>query len=296
MFFTRLRQRLANSGPAMVVAVIALTVALCGGAFAASASKTKKSGGVVITKLSQISASVRKQLQVPGPAGQPGAKGDAGAPGGPGAKGDQGNIGPEGPEGPEGLEGEGVEVDDIPVGGFGCDELGGAEVRLESQDPGEGEEVCNGEPGSGGSASGTLEPGVTEVGSFAASASEADSAFGIFAPISFPVPLSASLEASEIHLESDSDFEDFCGQIGGGNSPKADPGQLCVYVTAAANASITRVTAIPASGLSGTQNSGGLVEAAYDPENPGESAVIAGTFAVTGCSSTPGDPNECPGP
>ena len=122
---SRLRQRLASGGPATVVAVIALSVALCGGAFAATASKTKKSGGVVITKLSQISPSVRNQLK-----GAAGPKGDAGAPG---AKGDQGLKGDQGAKGNDGALGKSAVVEENDCGG-----LGGVEVRVEGQAKGAG--------------------------------------------------------------------------------------------------------------------------------------------------------------
>src|ERR1700760_3375487 len=84
----RLKRRLGANGPGLTVAIIALIVALSGGAFAAShgatASKTKV---------------------VKGPRGPKGPKGDAGPAGpqgpagAPGAKGDQGIQGIQGTPG-----------------------------------------------------------------------------------------------------------------------------------------------------------------------------------------------------
>lgn len=303
--FSRLRERLANSGPAMVVAVIALIVALCGGAFAASASKTKKkSGGVVITKLSQISASVRKQLQVPGPAGpagpagQPGAKGDAGAQGGQGAKGDPGA------KGDQGDPGVGVVVDDISVGDFDhCNELGGAEVRREDENPGDGIDVCN---GSSGSAGDTLEPGKSETGVYATQTSAESGAFGIWAAISFPRPLTDDTrDVVSTHVEygpfeesttpsvEEEEFFEVCP--GTYRSPKAAPGYLCIFenqTVAKYNTTFVGAKFGPTAALAGVHNAGTYLE--FAPNEAAELAIAAGSYAVTGCSSTVGDPNECP--
>jgi hypothetical protein len=85
--------------PAMVVALIALTVALGGGAYAAIklptnsvGAKQLKRGAVTPPKLS---AKTRKQLKgKTGPPGTPGAPGTNGAPGAPGQPGTPGAAGP----------------------------------------------------------------------------------------------------------------------------------------------------------------------------------------------------------
>lgn len=125
-------QRLKPS-PAMIVAVVAVVLALAGGAYAAGSvinGNQIKNGTI---KASKLTASAKKQLK--GQKGAKGAKGATGATGavgpqGPaGAKGDTGPrgavgpIGPQGPrgipgeEGPEGLEGfEGEEGPEGPAG------------------------------------------------------------------------------------------------------------------------------------------------------------------------------------
>lgn len=291
---TRLRKRLGGGGPAMVVAVIALCVALCGGAYAATASKTKKkSGGVVITKLSQISASVRKQLQ--GAAGPAGAAGQPGARGATGAQGPKGDLGPKGEKGEEGEEGIGAEVEPIAVGDpFECEELGGANVRLEGQTPAEGVEVCNGAPGEGGAGGGPLAPGDTETGVFAQQTSAESGEAGIFAPISFPVTLGPDTQTSASgHIKHVGFAGDGGNCPGTDHAPQAAPGYLCIYDNegvSAVNATYVGVKQGPTV-AEGVLASGAFVE--FSPEAPGL-AVVAGSFAVTGCTTEAGEPSQCP--
>lgn len=93
---SRMQSKLGTAG--LVTALIALVLAMSGGAYAAK--------GVIITKLSQISPSVQKKLKgKQGAVGPVGPAGPQGAAGSSGAKGDTGARGPEGPEGPRGEEG-----------------------------------------------------------------------------------------------------------------------------------------------------------------------------------------------
>jgi hypothetical protein len=93
---SRMQSKLGTAG--LVTALIALVLAMTGGAYAAK--------GVIITKLSQISPSVQKKLKgKQGAVGPVGPAGPQGAAGSPGAKGDTGARGPEGPEGPQGKDG-----------------------------------------------------------------------------------------------------------------------------------------------------------------------------------------------
>lgn len=89
--------------PGTVIAVLALVLAMAGGAYAAK-------NGVIITSIKQISPSVQKKLkgkQGPaGPQGPQGPQGAAGANGKDGAAGPQGEGGPEGPTGPTGPAGK----------------------------------------------------------------------------------------------------------------------------------------------------------------------------------------------
>lgn len=93
---SRIRKRLGAAG--FATALIALVLALGGGAFAAQS--------VIITKLSQISPSVQKKLKGNrGPKGKEGPPGPQGAAGSPGPRGSAGPTGPAGPQGPTGPAG-----------------------------------------------------------------------------------------------------------------------------------------------------------------------------------------------
>jgi len=302
--FTRLKRRVAASGPAMIVAVLVLTVGLCGLAFAATSSKTKKKSGVVITNLNQISPSVQKKLK--GAAGAPGAPGQPGAKGATGAQGPKGDQGPKGERGPEGEEGIGVEVEPIAVGDESeCEKLGGANVREEGQTPGEGVEVCNGKPGKD-AGSGPLAPGAMETGVYGEQASVEDGAFGIWAPISFAVPLDAdtvtSTSAHFEYVEPPNEPPTTASCPGTYRSPQAMPGYLCVYRNESSASSLNTTyegvkRAPGGDGADGVLDSGAYIQfepIAAEPEPP--IAVVAGSYAITGCSASlsAGEPNACP--
>jgi len=93
---TRIHQRLGTAG--FVISVVAMVVALSGGAYAASGGLTGKQK----KEVEKIAKRVGGKPGAPGaagPAGTPGsagAKGDAGAAGTPGAPGKEGSRGPEG--------------------------------------------------------------------------------------------------------------------------------------------------------------------------------------------------------
>lgn len=81
-----------------VIAVIALTFAMAGGAFAAK--------NVFTGKEKREIAKIAKKVAKRGKRGKPGKPGPAGAAGLPGAKGDPGPQGAKGDPGPQGLQGE----------------------------------------------------------------------------------------------------------------------------------------------------------------------------------------------
>lgn len=193
-----------------VVSVIALVLAMSGGAIAA-----KK---YVISSTKQINPKVLKQLQgktgPQGPAGLAGAggpKGDAGpaGPAGPaGAKGDNGAAGPAGPAGPTGAAGpQGV------VGPAGP----------------------QGPPGEGGSGS------ATQTGAWVVSLPNNSSASIINTAISFPNALAAELDGAHVKTINPggtppAECNDGAGAAPSAANPEADPGYLCVYAHAFTNA------------------------------------------------------------
>jgi hypothetical protein len=103
--FSILRNRFGVPG---VLAVVALVLAMVGGAYAAAklTSKQKK-------EVEKIAKKFAGKQGPQGPAGLPGA---AGAPGKDGARGPTGPEGPEGPEGPRGLAGQTGFTETLPSG------------------------------------------------------------------------------------------------------------------------------------------------------------------------------------
>jgi len=216
----RIRDQIGTAG--LVVAVIALVAALAGGAFAAGHA-------------GQATASKKKAKR--GPTGPRGATGPAG-PAGP-----QGPAGPTGSPGAPGANGKSVTVTEIEPEEPECEGRGGALVEQEGGST--GVEVCTGSPWTAG---GTLPSGSTETGVF----SETDPTTGThYFSISFPIPLASALGSQTEHvnliwrpsaeepLSEKTEREaaekkcDDGGAQGTIASPKADPGQLCFFVSAA---------------------------------------------------------------
>jgi hypothetical protein len=172
--FSRLNSRFGAPG---VVAVLALVIAMAGGAYAAK--------HYVISSLSQIKPSVVAQLK--------GKAGPAGPTGPSGQKGDPGAVGATGPQGAAGSPGA---------------------------------------PGSPWTVGGTLPSGSTETGAWYMGDIGGEGSDAI----SFPVPLtSTDAEAihgtEHVHIMIPTDVSPPIGCSGGSFAePKADKGNLCVYV------------------------------------------------------------------
>jgi hypothetical protein len=132
----KLKKRLGMQGPGVTIGVIAIVLALTGGAIAASGALTGKQK----KEVKAIAKAEAKKFQGTGPQGPPGNPGATGASGAKGDKGDQGNTGTSG------TDGTSVEVDEIATGNaFECEERGGVLVKEEGSPT--GLEVCNGEGG-----------------------------------------------------------------------------------------------------------------------------------------------------
>jgi collagen triple helix repeat protein len=264
---SRLREHFGTAG--LVVAIVALSVALAGGAIAANGGGGKATA----------SAKAKK-----GPRGPKGAKGDTGAagPAGPagaqGPKGDTGSAGEEGEKGKEGKAGK--------DGANGVDGVDGVDGIDGATGP-------TGPEGSPWTDLDVLPPGETETGawSFGTTFSAAGLGQQIFVPFSFTIPLPAPLGPSNVHYLNAAGLE-------GGNpstacqgsaaDPKAAPGHFCVYTGEESlpseessdgfflisNESIAD-PALP--GLSGAARSGAVIAVVA----AGASAKAIGTWAVT---------------
>jgi hypothetical protein len=241
--FTTLRKRL-HLTPATAIAAFALVFAMTGGAYAA--------GKYVITSTKQISPKVLKSLQgKAGAAGKPGATGPAGPAGAAGAAGagTPGATGKEGPAGKEGATGK------------------------------EGAPGKNGETGF----TATLPSKATETGSWIVQAPKETTGEAFGTPISFSIPLAASLSSSHVFfVEKGSTANETECAKGTLEHPKAAPGNLCVYsnnlagVVPLASGPIANPTGTV--GEPGASTAGALILL----EVEGESSSFAdGTWAVT---------------
>jgi hypothetical protein len=231
--FHRTRKHLT---PSTFIALLALILALTGGAFAA----TGKGGGA--TRGTAVAAKVKPRAK-PGPRGPAGPKGATGVTGAPGSTGPAGPAGPQGPVGAQGPKG-----DTGAAGANGHDGANGESVVSTALAPGEdgcleggskftvaGKETtaCNGEPGeaaAGGSGyPKTLPAGDTETGSFAAYFSTA----GVtLTPISFPIRLPVALNSSQVFFVTTAEQEGHTAPSecpGSAEKPTAVKGNLCAY-------------------------------------------------------------------
>jgi hypothetical protein len=212
----RLKEPFGKAG--LTVAVLALVMALVGGAYAA--------GGLTKSQEKQVTKIAKKY------AGKPGANGANGT------NGTNGKDGTNGTNGSPGTNGKSVTL----AAATGCGEPGGTKLTVGA----ESEEVCNGQTGF----TETLPAGKTEEGSWAMSVQPHTGPFPFTfanAAISFVIPLAVAPEAHyikpngmELIEKAPSGSEEVeevtpteCGSgIGPGvnaENPQAAPGNLCVY-------------------------------------------------------------------
>ena len=272
-FIKSLGRRLGANGPGLTVAVIALVLALAGGAIAASGALTSK-------QKSEVKAIVKKEVKKnPGPTGPAGPQGQAGAAG---AKGANGGIGPAGPAGSTGVTG--------PTGPTGKEGPEGPEGPTGPTGP-------QGEPWTPNN---TLPPGAIETGTWAFSADESESP--ALVSISFPVQLKEALTEEHVHFSTEPNFADFdeggAGTEGckasfknpsglGSANPEIKPnpaGQLCIYLNANGtegieNAAFEGVFPVATEGLKGVSKPGGTLVFKLEGGTPGHAL---GSWAVTG--------------
>ena len=194
----RMKDRLGANGPGLTVAVIAMILALAGGAFAASGALTGK-------QKKEVEKIAKKSAGKPGKAGATGAQGPKGDPGA---------------NGTNGANGISVVASPEPTATANCAGRGGSKFVTGTTTT----YACNGKEG--GTAGGTLPPGEMETGTWAYTGNTADEK-GIHIALSFPIPLEKALLPNQVHYEEDADFSTFCGTPGLPRPKSA--GQLCVY-------------------------------------------------------------------
>jgi hypothetical protein len=261
--------------------VVALLVALGGTALAASGALTGK-------QKKEVKA-IAKSFQGTGPGGAAGPPGPTGPAG---SKGDQGAKGDKGDPGNLGATGKSVVVTTEPKG-TNCKEAG---VKVEVESNPAKKFVCNGSPWTAG---GTLPVGSTETGTWAAS-SEITGSTSNYLPISFTIPLAASLDEEHVHYigPSGHEYDPFAFGVplttaeeeanlnsahfkclGTPAAPKAASEHFCMYAAVEENAFSTSGLIHTASlDSAGASVSGVLFQLAELDVNPHAN----GSWAVTG--------------
>lgn len=250
------RDRFGTAG--LLVAVIALIAVAAGTAVAA--------GGLTSQQKKEVKKIAKKF------AGKPGAPGLQGPQGVPGA------AGANGKDGTNGADGESVTVNAYE--GEECATEEGAEL---TNDTGTAY-VCNGEEGEPWTAGGTLPAGATETGSWLVSGNAASCVSGcnFLTELSFPIPLSEGLTASQVKFQPDG-AEPTTECPGSASEPKAGSGFLCIYegeTPEEAGEILTALVVKPYKQEPGAGTTGGFLVVVVQSE--AESIGIGGTWAVTG--------------
>ncbi len=293
----------------LTVAILALVMALVGGAYAA--------GGLTKSQEKQVKKIAKKYAGKPGAPGTNGTNGSNGAAGAKGEKGDTGAKGEKGDPGNTGPAGKSVVTTALAPGGT-CAE-GGTEFEVQGQ--GSPEVVCNGEEGTQGiqgprgpegalgTAGTTLPTNATETGVWVA---DPNGIAYMEAPISFTIPLASPLGDPKVHFLTEQEvgyaeegkfgggsFELCEGKTGtplttceaekrtllkttcAGNSetPKAASGNLCVYSSGTVSeASFAGITNLQLE--EGASVAGALV--VFLPTTNPAKGFATGSWAVTG--------------
>jgi hypothetical protein len=275
MIKRRLKEPFGKAG--LTVAVLALVVAMAGGAYAA--------GGLTKSQEKQVTKIAKKY------AGKPGAPGETGPAG---AAGKNGNDGTNGTNGTNGSSGASVTGVPIASGSSDCtSKTGGVKYTLS----GTSTNVCNGKNGETGFTE-TLPAGKTETGGWSAGS------FGTTEPLvslSFAIPLEQEVVtkaflvpavrpdcstlsgAAKVQCE---EAEANC--TGSATAPEAEPGSLCVYDAEASGEPPTGAVFLNANGAfmapGGTAKAGGP-GALFFAQFTGEEEAGGGSFAVTAPTS-----------
>lgn len=196
-----IRNRLGVPG---ILAIVALVLAMVGGAYAAS-------GALSPQQKKEVKKIAKQFAGKPGAPGAVGPKGDAGPKGDPGAKGDPGSPGAAGKS--------------LVVGSASghCAE-GGISVEVEGS--GEKSYICDGKEGEPWAAGGVLPSEKTETGSWSTPPGGIAAGGSAPLPLSFNIPLESAPSGFEFIPKEGSATANCPGSAA---APEAAPGELCVY-------------------------------------------------------------------
>src|SRR6266487_264668 len=244
--FSMLKNRFGIPG---VIALMALVLAMIGGAYAAT------NNGALTAKQKKEVKAIAKSFQGTGPAGAAGANGTNGTNG---AKGDTGAQGEKGDQGIQGVAGTSVTTSTFTGEAHGCKE-GGVLVKSASPEAA----ACNGVKGETGFTE-TLPSGETEKGAWALSIGAEGVGFG---DISFPIPLSVTSVPATVVAKGATGTGGCEG--GTAQNPTAEPGNLCIYVGEEPIGPVTVAAAVRADG-------GGSAEAS----STGAALIALGTSGL----------------
>ncbi|MCW2988200.1 MAG: hypothetical protein JWM24_1138 [Solirubrobacterales bacterium] len=245
----------------LIVGVVALVFAMVGGAYAA--------GGLTKSQEKQVTKIAKKFAGKPGAAG---ANGTNGTNGGAGAKGDAGAPGSPG------APGESVTIS--AASGAECPSGGGTKFTNKTGSA----KACNGTTGF----TETLPSGKSEHGTFGVTSVVPEQP-AVWIPISFSIPLATPMsdesecgklgkEPCHVHVIGlGEEGEEGC-EGGTGHAPIAEPGNLCIYITAGSLTpeSLKAVSDPESSFEPGAGRSGAVIQATLPPESFG-----AGVWVVT---------------
>ena len=207
---SRIHNKLGTAG--LVVAIVALVVALSGAAVAAGLGSQEKKE--IKKQAKKFSKQFSKQFATPGPQGPAGATGPAGPKGDTGAKGDKGD------KGDPGTNGKSVVTSTLASGAGGCT-VGGVAVEVEGS--GTKKSVCNGQTGF----TETLPAGKSETGVFSVIPGQP------LANLPFNIPLAEGdvPTLNVIKADETAAIGATANCPGDAGEPKAEPGNLCVYIS-----------------------------------------------------------------
>jgi hypothetical protein len=241
----------------LTVAILALVMALVGGAYAA--------GGLTKSQEKQVTKIAKKYAGKPGAAGAVGPVGAAG------------KDGTNGTNGTNGAPGEGVKITEsaaaFPSGncnGTTKGGKGGSKFEVGSTTA----YACNGKEGTFGGQ--TLPTGKSLTGLWALSgygAAGPPPAAGYGAAegaVSFALPLATQIESSNVHFIKSGETPLPAGCTGSETEPGAEPGNLCVFGEDEMNAFFPQVTDVQENGFRVHAYSAGA-----------GSIVMGGSWAVT---------------
>jgi Collagen triple helix repeat (20 copies) len=275
MLKRRLKEPFGKAG--LTVAILALVLAMVGGAWAAA--------GLTGKQKKQVIKIAKKYAGKPGAPGTNGTNGTNGAPGEKGPKGDTGATGAQGLKGDTGATGAtgstGAPGESVTITALNAGQCNNGEAGAKFTNASGTAEACNGTSGSGGGGGYPefLPTGKSEKGDWAFAYPDAGEI--LKEPISFPIPLAAALPASQVHFIFPGETPP-TGCPGTFEEPEAESGNLCVYSKFFRNvqaASGFETLASIGTGY-GADKMGTTITLAA--ENPAIEVRASGSWAVTG--------------